>query len=1048
MAAPIEHIYFPVKNGKQSFASSLQPVLDHTFDNESNFSQGFIAQDTQYGAKQYLTINDFTSWLQTDIIDSKLNRYLYEVIPTGKPVRPYFDLEWDAEQLDERDVLDFITYVFINCFHSIDVEIKNFSLFCSSGKVSTDKIKSGLKASFHVILDTSHVFINTSQHKSFIQDIVLPFIHKDADLVKKLLWIDAKGVTKCVLDEAVYGSNQGFRLPFQSKIGTDRTLIPQLNVSNYCIGLYCDTKELQFINLSSFTLTNYHPINTKNYLSIPSHSPEFELARTLSALLSINFLSDYNKAMELIFCLAGIENSDRMYELIHSTCSRASNYEWKWVNTTIKSLKYKGFTINKLREWAESCSNKDTVSKVIKQYPVNYSCELFSEMLRPNKYTQIDERYIGDSIVLNKPFSDNVNTLIIKSLLGTGKTQFIKNNIIANGNYKRILVISPRKSYTHSQKGELSEFTSYLDVYVGDLSHVEHLIIQVESLHRIGAGFQKYDIVLLDEVESILNQLHSVKTNAGNLITNHEALAMAVSTAGHVIMADAFISDRTFNFCKELRAFDRTHYIENICNPYTRQAIFLRPDDDTKCVANLGGFCERICEALKAGKKIVIVWTSKRKGDWFVENFLDKWVSDSDSDNGQKPSWIFYNSTTTKDEQESLKNVNESWRNVQCLMMTTSITVGISYDPKIAEAEFDEAFLYGSAASAMPRDIAQALFRVRNLKANRLTYVIDSRGAFPSGSRGFANIWNEVMIKENKLVREHPLVKWTTCPSWARYNFVQCENEERCSRVEYKTILEEYLVRSGYTLSEEVHIPTQAMEKISLETDNIELLFWENIEDIDSDAVFDIQKLMKRGEASAEEILQYKKANFRAQFIVGCDEDDLEKWWNKFFTTDSEGRFWNIVKEKRWTVDDVARVEANKRYAIMSGDSVKERENMEKFLGIIGMQHSQKEIIISAERLEEIGKELCKIDKELRKGLGLRTSERKGEWKTKNTIDLITVILESWGRSSVESIENRHRKNGKIVREYSLQINKNNTIWEKIFNSNIYIGDFSIKVSK
>lgn len=110
------------------------------------------------------------------------------------------------------------------------------------------------------------------------------------------------------------------------------------------------------------------------------------------------------------------------------------------------------------------------------------------------------------------------------------------------------------------------------------------------------------------------------------------------------------------------------------------------------------------------------------------------------------------------------------------------------------------------------------------------------------------------------------------------------------------------------------------------------------------------------------------------------------------------------------------------------------------------MKYSQEEISISAEKLEEIGKELCKIDKELRKGLGLRTSERKGEWKTNNTIDLITVILENWGRSSIESIENRHRKGGKVVREYSLQINKNSTIWEKIFNSNIYIGDFAMKL--
>ncbi len=68
---------------------------------------------------------------------------------------------------------------------------------------------------------------------------------------------------------------------------------------------------------------------------------------------------------------------------------------------------------------------------------------------------------------------------------------------------------------------------------------------------------------------------------------------------------------------------------------------------------------------------------------------------------------------------------------------------------------------------------------------------------------------------------------------------------------------------------------------------------------------------MKRGEASNEEIIQYKKAKFITQFVVGSNEKNLEQWWDKFYTTESEGRFWNIVKEKRWIIDDVTRSDAN-----------------------------------------------------------------------------------------------------------------------------------------
>jgi hypothetical protein len=102
------------------------------------------------------------------------------------------------------------------------------------------------------------------------------------------------------------------------------------------------------------------------------------------------------------------------------------------------------------------------------------------------------------------------------------------------------------------------------------------------------------------------------------------------------------------------------------------------------------------------------------------------------------------------------------------------------------------------------------------------------------------------------------------------------------------------------------------------------------------------------------------------------------------------------------------------------------------------MRHSQEEIAISSEKLDVIGVELAKVEKELRHGMGLRETRRKSsEWKVANTIDLITVILESWGRGTVESVMTQPRIDGKKVRKYSLEINKGNTLWNKIYNSNV-----------
>ena len=106
----IDNIYYPIKNGNYSFASHINNIIDYRFPNSHSFLQGFIAQDIPYcnGAKQYLTISDFPSWLNTDIINSQVNRNLYEIIPTGRPVRPYFDIEYDEGQLGSIETLDTI----------------------------------------------------------------------------------------------------------------------------------------------------------------------------------------------------------------------------------------------------------------------------------------------------------------------------------------------------------------------------------------------------------------------------------------------------------------------------------------------------------------------------------------------------------------------------------------------------------------------------------------------------------------------------------------------------------------------------------------------------------------------------------------------------------------------------------------------------------------------------------------------------------------------------------------------------------------------------
>lgn len=1053
MTQNIEDIYFPVKNGLMDFGDMLG-TLSHTFSNDSRHLQGFLSQDAgeDIPAKHYATVANFPFFVEGLIVENKKDFHLYELIPAEKPVYPYFDLEWDADQLPEMVTLYRVLEVIAECLQSVGCEGDGLSIYCASGACSTSKISSGKKASYHVICLTDKVFSSVGDHKAFVEHVLLPRIQERSEWREGLYWTDPNGARKCVVDKVPYNPNQNFRLPYQSKWSSAgaRPLLPFDVVKTFGLkeaNLFYVRPfvELPFIVLPDRVATAKKAVGSSSALPVEfsqKESPEFALVCALCEVLSETRLDDRESCRNLIWCLWGIEKTKRMLALLHTTCARSVKYNLDptWVNSIVRDHRHTGFHLASLVFWAKADAGVETVNTILKAQKVLYNKELFECYMIPAKHTVLSERYLGSAV----GFADGTTSLIIKSHLGTGKTVAI-SNIIRSASYKRILVVSPRKSYTHAQKGALDEFTSYLDVPFGDLADESRIIIQVESLHRIGSGFQKYDLVILDEVESILNQLHSVKTNATNLIANHEVLGMAVSTASHVVFADAFLSDRTFHFAKELRETDTTHYFENTYNPYQRMAVFLPSVEKDKRVANIGGFCERIMNALREGRRIVVVWTSKRRGDAFVANFLEKWSAEKEG--CEAPSWVFYNSMSTKEEQEGLKNVDVTWRDVQCLMMTTSITVGISYDPKVAELEFDEAFLYGVSSSAMPRDIAQALFRVRSLKAKRLTYVVDSRAAYVSGVRGFNNIWNEVTAKENKVIRDHPVVKWTTCPQWTRFNYVYCENEERNSRAEYQTVLEEYLVRSGYTLCQNVHIPDPNIAAIELDADERERLRWDVIQDIDWAWADHHLKKMKCGEATVEEILEYKKWRFRSEFVEGCAESDLRAWWERFYEAGHEGRFQNVLREKRWTVEHVAQNEAVKRYAMMGAEKVTERETLGRFLKIVGMSHSQEAVVLDSARLDAVGAAMCAAEKEIREGLGLRQGRKKSEeWKVAHTIDLITVVLEGWGCGVVESKVKQCRKSGKVIREYSLRINTNNKIWNNIKDSAVNYEENLIKV--
>lgn len=1048
-------LVFPLHNGHIRPSPRLEPVLAHSFETATPWRQGIFAVDSTAGggSKEYVACGDFPLWVSEGLVAAEQDEHAYEILPEGRAVYPYVDIEFDAEELDADEVLVAVIDAVLTCLQQIGcTKARGLGVFSASGACSGGRIVSGQKGSFHVVFETAEVFRSTMDQRIFVQHVLMPYVKADAERVEALTWTTAKGEKMLAVDAVPYMRNQAFRLPYQSKRGSHRPLVPYLPTLTYpitprwTVGVYDPPDTLSYFDMGQM---EREVMGQGRHLGLPHPqgrpSLEYDLVVALTAELSADFLTRYQETRDLVWCLWAVEQTPRMREAIHATCQRGRNYDWRWVEGLLRTWRYAAFSIGSLVRWVKQERGGTVVRRIIQANPIYYHRELFETALMPTEKVQVSCRYLGAVREMDFKARDPTDTLLVKSHLGTGKTVAI-TNIIRLGVYKRILVLSPRKSYTHAQMGiftgdpSLPPFVSYLD-HEGFLSEVPYLIVQLESLHRIFTFFEPYDLVIMDEAESILNQLHSVTTNGKHLMNNHTTLERVLRTAGRVIMADAFLSDRTMNVARALRAEERTRYIENTYQPYERTAVYLQapepeeakdekgqepeePEAEGAIRAHLYGFCQRIMGALRAGRRIVVLWTSKRKGDWFARSFLE----------GTGIAYRFYSSDTTKEEQLGLRDVHTTWSEIQCLMMTTSITVGISYDPDEPEVQFDEAFLYGSNSTAMPRDIAQALLRVRVLKTQRLTYVVDARPTSNDydTTRGFQNVWNQLTAKEIACLRDHPLTEWYDCPDWAKWNHVYNENEERCSRVEYVAILEKYLALCGYERVTEVEPvpPAFVLAHPGGEEDGV--LAWENIDFIEEKRAEALRAQVVRGDGiDPEDRLRLKKWTFQSVLERGAPMAAQQAIWREYVEKKQEGRFWNARTERWWSLEAMADEEARKRYAVMSSDQLRKRKALRLFLEAVGMRYSLEERVMEHEEIVGLGGRLEGIQEEVRKGLGLRPSRRKNgdAWTPSHSVDFIHTVIENWSGGYVEIVTETKKINKKTVRLFTVDLNRGHPLW-------------------
>ena len=206
------------------------------------------------------------------------------------------------------------------------------------------------------------------------------------------------------------------------------------------------------------------------------------------------------------------------FDIFNNYSKSSSKYD---ENETIKlwsNVKNKGLNYLITLKYYAKLDNPILYSEIVKEDNIKHldinekynKIEINKQYLLDKDSTLNNKDDIVETNITKFINDTDIKTLSILSPYGTGKSQLL-HKIFDKKSYKRILWISYRITLTDDISGNFKEFSSYLDHKYRD----DKLIIQLESLLNLDTDLfeedivPSYDLIIMDEVESILNQFNS-----------------------------------------------------------------------------------------------------------------------------------------------------------------------------------------------------------------------------------------------------------------------------------------------------------------------------------------------------------------------------------------------------------------------------------------------------------------------------------------------------------------------------------------------------------
>lgn len=653
-------------------------------------------------------------------------------------------------------------------------------------------------------------------------------------------------------------------------------------------------------------------------------------------------------------------------------------------------------------------SDKDVFNYILRQYrgislPQKYRKELFQ--LRTITDT-INARYLPADIFDKHLSKSGPLILCAKSHLGTGKTTAIKTHIKANKNL-RVLYVAPRVAFAQQIYGDLKEFgyVFYTDLRKNINLCKDKLVCQLESLHRV--QYQDYDIIVLDEVESVLKQLTSTETNK-KMTTTYKVFQQLIKNTPKILLLDAFLTEHSISTIQTIKDGDiptRTVSIVNNFQPYNRKATELK---DLNALLH-----QAKDQVYNKRQRIVIITLSKTEGDLIHAEF-------SQMVDGFTPRVKYYYGAMSQREKK-FDDVENEWGQVDVLIYTPIITCGVNYDPEIPT--FHTLYIWATAGSAVVRDLAQASLRVRKLinddcyfAVSRRNYHINTK-ASDVGEIGFNEI-KEGLLKKQSIIQGMGFSA-EEIYEWGIDNLAFKKNEEEICKRYLLEMIYEYLRLCGYAI-----VPYQKDVNFFKQEGGGEKDYgsYNDIQSIEGvDYVFFERNPENLTEENKQQMAKYK---FDKIFdMEKCKDDTTRQLFWQFMN--SGNRIDNLLCEEFDSIREYQNLieeQQENTFDIFMDFNFMKKTSLMRVLDLLGCKKSW-EVSYSSVEVDEKLPELVKLFNDDLSVWGIRKSRGKNEKTWVN--GCIKQMLKDWVNTDID--RKRVRVDGDRIYKYELNLNREMT---------------------